>query len=109
MANNPMNPKNTAGSVTVTGGAAVNLLDLIRAQLDTDCIGTGQEVNIQADSGIEQPNVYIGRESPLGGDVSASNYGYVLTAGSSRTYRSSYPGNESPVAEIGRASCRERV
>ena len=95
-----------AGKITISAGNAgtpLPLLSLIQAQLDSNCPGAGQEVTIQADT---SGAVYVGRASTLGGALSTSNYGYVLdpgtstVAGASRTYRSSFPGNNSPVGDL---------
>lgn len=87
------------GTITISAGQAnapQQLLALIQAQLDKNCKGAGYEITIQATTA----SVYIGRESPLGGPLSATNYAYVLLAGSSRTYRSSFPGEHSPVGDL---------
>ncbi|SRR6266478_6034045 len=89
----------TAGTITISAGQAntpLQLLALIQAQLDPNCPGAGEEVTIQAES----VTLYIGRESKLGGPLSSSNYGYLLTGGSSRTYRSGFPGAHSPVGDL---------
>lgn len=98
-------PAQVAGTVTLaTANQPYNLLALIQAQLDPSCPGAGQEVDLQTD--VSGP-VYVGSPSPLGGVLSATNYGYLLyagsapsTAGASRTYRSSFPGNNSPVGNL---------
>lgn len=93
----------TAGTITLANTNPNNLLTLIQAQLDKNCIGAGQEITIQADS---SGPLYIG-ETNLVGDLSTSNYGYVLdkaqsgfVAGASRTYRSGFPGHGSPVGDL---------
>jgi hypothetical protein len=93
-----------AGTITLGDSAPHQLLALIQAQLDANCPGAGQEVTIQADG---SGPVYVGRQTTLGGVLSTSNYGYVLdkantgfVAGASRTYRSSFPGNNSPVGDL---------
>ena len=88
-----------AGTITISAGQAnvpQQLLALIQAQLDLNCPGAGQEVTIQATSA----SLYVGRESPLAGPLSSSNYGYVLVAGASRTYRTTFPGAHSPVGDL---------
>ena len=96
----PLYPSGMVAGTIAIGSAQANvpqsLLALIQAQLDPNCTGTGQEVNIQTDTG----SLYVGRPSPLGGALATTNYGYLLTAGSSRTYRSSFPGNNSPVGDL---------
>ncbi len=88
-----------AGTITISAGQANSpqqLLALIQAQLDPNCPGAGQEVTIQAES----LTVYVGRTNKVG-DLSNTNYGYQLTAGSSRTYRAtSLPGAWSPVGDL---------
>jgi hypothetical protein len=88
------------GTVTISAGQAgapLNLLALIQAQLDANCPGSGQEINIQTDA---SGPLYIGRNN-LFGPLSATNYGYQLPAGGfSRTYRSGFPGASSPVGDL---------
>jgi hypothetical protein len=90
-----------AGTITISAaqaGAPQQLLALIQAQLDPNCPGAGQEVTIQSDS---SGALYIGRQSKLGGALSATNFGYVLGPGvGSRTYRTSFPGSHSPVGDL---------
>ena len=93
-----------AGTIALSDSNPHQLLALIQAQLDANCPGAGQEVTIQADS---SGPLYVGRQTTLGGALSTSNYGYVLdkantgfVAGASRTYRSSFPGNSSPVGDL---------
>ena len=88
------------GTITISAGQAgtpQNLLALIQAQLDPNCPGSGQEIQIQSDA---SGPVYIGR-SNLAGALSATNYGYQLPyAFTSRTYRSGFPGASSPVGDL---------
>lgn len=92
-----------AGTITFAGSAPLQLLALIQAQLDANCPGAGREVTIQADS---SGPVYVGEANKVGA-LSTSNYGYVLdkaqtgfVAGASRTYRSTFPGQDSPVGDL---------
>ena len=91
-----------AGTITISAGQAgtpQNLLLLIQAQLDAQCPGAAQEVTIQTDA---SGSLYVGRYN-LVGALSTTNYGYLLSSGSpgaSRTYRSSFPGNNSPVGDL---------
>lgn len=90
-----------AGTITITGGqigVPQQLLALIQAQLDANCPGAGQEVVIQND--IAGVNLYIGRSSTIKGDMSTSNYGMLLTAGQTYTFRTSFPGSHSPVGDL---------
>jgi hypothetical protein len=94
-----------AGTITISAGQAgvpQNLLALIQQQLEPNCPGAAQEVTIQA----TVSNVYVGRYNAIG-PLSTANFGYVLqaafsgsVAGSSRTYRSSFPGHGSPVNDL---------
>lgn len=87
------------GTITISAGIAntpQQLLALIQLQLDVNCKGAGYEITIQATTG----NLYVGRESPSGGPLSTTNYAYVLVPGASRTYRSSFPGEHSPVGDL---------
>ena len=90
-----------AGTITISAGQAnvpQQLLALIQAQLDLNAPGAGYEVNLQTDA---SGPLYIGRQSTLGGALSSTNYGYTLPAGgSSRTYRSGFPGSHSPVGDL---------
>jgi hypothetical protein len=88
------------GTITISAGQAgspQSLLALIQAQLDSNCPGTGQEVDLQTDS---SGALYVGA-SNLVGPLSATNYAYELVSGgASRTYRSSFPGFSSPVGSL---------
>ncbi len=87
-----------AGTITISAGQAntpQNLFDLIRTQLDANCPGTGTEVQLQATGA----SLYIGRANLIGA-LSTTNYGYLLTAGSSRIYRSGVTGSHSPVGDL---------
>ena len=97
-----------AGTITISAGQAnvpQQLLALIQAQLDPNCPGAGQEVTLQTDT---SGALYVGEQSPLGGALSTTNYGYVLDksqvagylAGASRTYRTTFPGTHSPVGDL---------
>jgi hypothetical protein len=86
-----------AGTITLSDTSPHNLLTLIQVQLDVNCVGAGQEVTIQADT---SGTVYVGNQSPIGGPLSTTNFGYQLTPGASRTYRTSFPGNSAPVGSL---------
>lgn len=89
-----------AGTITISpaqAGVPQQLLALVQAQLDPNCPGAGQEVQLQADA---SGTLYIGEASPLGGALSTTNYGYLLTSGSSRIYRTTFPGRHSPVGDL---------
>lgn len=101
-----LQPEGVSGTVTLAAAnTPYNLLALIQAQLDPNCSGAGQEVNIQTDASA---GVYVGQPSPVSGLLSSTNYGYYLAPasgtaspqGASRTYRSSFPGNNSPVGRL---------
>jgi hypothetical protein len=85
-----------SGTLTIADSNPHLLLALIQAQLDPNCKGSGYEVTLSADSST----VYVGRPSPIAGALSTSNYGYALQPGQSRTYRSSFPGEHSPVGDL---------
>lgn len=91
-----------AGTITISAGQAgtpQQLLALIQAQLDANCPGAGYEVAVSNDINSNQ-TLYVGRQSALGGPLSATNYGYALTAGGARIYRSGYPGSHSPIGDL---------
>lgn len=92
-----------AGTITLSDSNPHQLLALIQAQLDPNCPGAGQEINLQADA---SGAVYVGEQNLIG-VLSTSNYGYVLDkaqgallAGASRTYRSGFPGHGSPIGTL---------
>ena len=91
------------GTITLSDSNPHVLLDLCVAQLDKNCPGAGQEVTLQADS---SGPLYVGLPNLIGA-LSTTNYSYVLdkaqsgcVAGASRTYRTSFPGNHSPVGNL---------
>lgn len=84
------------GSVVVPAGQPTSLLGLIQQQLQPNCPGSSAELVISADEAI-----YVGSASALGGPLSATNYAYELTPGAApRIYRSSFPGNSTPLADL---------
>jgi len=92
-----------SGTITLPDGNPHNLLALVQAQLDPNCPGAGQEVTLQADS---TGPLYVGAPNTIGA-LATTNYGYVLdkaqagfVAGASRTYRTTFPGNHSPVGDL---------
>jgi hypothetical protein len=97
----------TAGTITIAAGQAgvpQQLLALIQLQLDVNCQGAGREVTLQADS---SGALYVGCQTTIGGALSTTNYGYVLDkaqagfiAGASRTYRSTFPGNNATIGDL---------
>jgi hypothetical protein len=89
----------TAGTILIAGvniGVPVFLLDLIKAQLEPNCPGAALLVLISSDT----DNVYVGASSKLGGALSASNYGYLLTSGGSSYRSSAGAGNSAPIADL---------
>lgn len=84
-----------AGTITIPDSNPAQLLTLIQAQIAPNCPGAGQEVTLQATSGP----LYVGRTNKIG-DLSTTNYGYVLAAGESRTYRSGWQGFKSPIGDL---------
>ena len=87
-----------AGTITLSDSLPHSLLALVQAQLDPNAAGAGYEVDLQTDA---SGDLYVGRQSPLGGALSSTNYGYQLPAGgASRTYRSGFPGAHSPVGDL---------
>lgn len=87
-----------AGTITIAAGNTVyNLFDLIRTQLDLNCPGAGYEITISSD---DTGSVYVGCQTPIGGPLSTTNYGYQLPPGSYRTYRSGVSGAHSPVGNL---------
>jgi hypothetical protein len=86
-----------AGTITLSDSLPHSLLALVQAQLDQNAAGAGYEVNLQTDA---SGALYVGRFNAIGA-LSSTNYGYQLPAGgSSRTYRSGFPGAHSPVGDI---------
>lgn len=95
-----------SGTITISSGQAGTpqaLLTLIQAQLDPNCKGVGREVTLQTDS---SGPLYVGSPNNVGA-LSTTNYGYVLDkaqsgflAGASRTYRTQFPGEASPVESL---------
>jgi hypothetical protein len=84
------------GTIEVPAGGPWSLLYLIQKQLSPNCPGTSAEFSLSADS-----DIFVGGASSLGGPLSETNYAYLLTADSPpRIYRSSFPGNNTPVGEI---------
>lgn len=96
-----------AGTITISAGQAgtpQQLLALIQAQLDANCPGVAYILTIQADA--SNP-VYIGRQTPLGGALSTTNYGVLLDkaqspllAGANKVYQSAFPGSHAPIGDI---------
>lgn len=92
-------PAMVAGTITIAGGnisTPVQLLGLIQSQLDANCPGSARAVRIQAGT----VTLFVGRFSPTGGALSATNFGYQLTAGLSAIYGSSYPGSNAPLGDL---------
>ena len=84
------------GSIVVPAGVASNLFTLIQQQLAPNCSGSPAELVISADD-----TVFVGAASMLGGPLSDTNYAFQLTAGiAPRIYRSSFPGNSAPLADL---------
>ncbi len=87
-----------AGTITLSDSLPHQLLALIQAQLDPNAPGAGYEVSVQSDA---SGTLYVGRQSPVAGALSSTNYGYFLPpGGSSRTYRSGVTGAHSPVGDL---------
>lgn len=85
------------GSVFATAGQVTSLLVLIQYQLSPNCPGTSAEFSISA----QDASVFVGAASALGGPLSDINYAYELTPGGPpRIYRSSFPGNNTPIGEL---------
>ena len=92
----PSPPAYVAGTITLPAGQVSDLLALIHTQLDPDCSGAGTEVQIIGGTGT----IFVGAYSKIGGPLSSNNWGYQLTPGDKRVYRSSYPGNNCLVGDI---------
>ena len=74
-----------AGTVTLTNASQVyNLLNLIHAQVDANCPGAARSLNIYA-AHANSAQVFVGS-----GNVSGTNYGYVLNSDDMRGYDSTY-------------------
>jgi hypothetical protein len=88
-----------AGSITVPANVVSNLLVLIQQQLAPNCPGSPTEFRLEANPG--SPNVNVGAASQLSGPLTATNYSYqLIPSGPPRIYRSSYPGNNTPLGEL---------
>jgi hypothetical protein len=85
-----------AGTLAITGGAPVNLIDLIVAQLDVNCDRGARNVIIQAGGAA----LFIGTATTLGGALSATNYGRTLATGLIAEYHSNFPGSNSPLGSL---------
>lgn len=86
-----------AGTITLSDSLPHQLLTLIQSQLDPNAAGAGYEVDLQTDA---SGALYVGRANTAGA-LSSTNYGYQLPAGgTSRTYRSGFPGAHSPVGDL---------
>lgn len=84
------------GTVFVTAGQVANLLLLIQTQLSPNCPGSSAQFSLSTEDSI-----FIGAASMIGGPLSDTNYAYELTpTNSPRIYRSSFPGNSTPVGEL---------
>jgi len=100
MAYDPLNsPAYVAGTLTVPAGVPTNLLALIQASLEPNYNGAALGVTIQADA-ANSDNVYVGAASHSGGALSATNYGYVLSASGSAYRSSAGAGFSAPVGQI---------
>lgn len=84
------------GTVLVPAGQPASLLLLIQLQLDPNCPGTSAEFSLSTED-----DIFVGASSKIGGPLSATNFAYQLTPDNSpRTYRSTYPGNNTPIGEL---------
>ena len=103
-----------AGTLRVPAGQPVGLLDLIHQQINRDVPGTSTQFTIESDPCNLAP-VYFGAfmGNPLQQDstepsnearpgaLSPLNYGRMLTPmGEPITYRSSYPGTQTPIGVL---------
>lgn len=103
MATDPTVPSGyIGGSLTLSAGVSAYLLALIQAQLDPHCPGAAMEVNLFSDStNSSSDTVKVGSVQVTdGADVDDTHFGYALSPGGSRNYRTSYPGASSPVARL---------
>jgi hypothetical protein len=99
MAQDPLHPEAPSGTISGNANTLYSLQERLQTQLDPDCVGVAQSVTITADLS-NTAAVNLGKASPVAGNVSSTNYGYPLNPGSSQSYRSSYPGSESPVSVL---------
>lgn len=88
-----------AGIVFLPVNVVRNLLELIQQQIEPDCPGAATEMQLIG-GGPSGAIILIGAASRLRGPLSASNFGYQLTPGVARLYRSTYPGNSVPIGQI---------
>lgn len=86
----------TGGSIIVPAGSPTNLLTLIQQQLQPNCPGSSHELVLSADEAV-----FVGSASMIGGALSDTNYAFQLAAGGApRIYRSAFPGNSTPLADL---------
>jgi hypothetical protein len=84
------------GSVVVPANEATSLFALIQQQLQPNCPGGAAELVLSADDAV-----FVGSASAIGGPLSETNYAFQLTPGGPpRIYRSSFPGNQAPLADL---------
>ena len=85
-----------AGTVTLAvANQPYQLRLLIATQLDPNCPGGCQQVDLSTDT----TDVYIGAPNLIGA-LSVSNYGIHLSPGSTDTSRASFPGNSAAVGSV---------
>lgn len=84
------------GSILVPAGEPTSLLTLIQQQLQPNCPGSSHELVLSADDAV-----FFGSASAIGGPLSDANYAFQLAPGGEpRIYRSSFPGNSTPLADL---------
>ena len=90
-----------SGTVTITAGAAVNLYNLVLAQLDPNCPGAGHVSFFYGDTlNSNAHTIKFGYLSPIKGDVSDTNYGFEIGPGASKNYFASILGANAPLSRI---------
>src|SRR5215467_3672210 len=89
-----------AGRVTLEAGKVENLLELIQKQLAANCPGSATELSLWAGAG-NTGSISVGAVSFIGGPLTSTNCAYRLTPSSApRVYRSTFPGNSTPLGEL---------
>jgi hypothetical protein len=86
--------------VVCSPGNVVDLIDLIRAQIDSNCPGSAAYFRVHADTNNSGP-VYFGIAGNRSGVLSTTNYGYLLESNSPAViYTSTYPGSPTPLGTL---------
>jgi hypothetical protein len=83
------------GTIFVPAGVPSNILQLIQQQLQPNVTGSSAEFKLTADDAV-----FVGAASAIGGPLSDTNYAYELLPGETRLYRTSFPGDNTPIGDL---------